>query len=124
MDTQKLERKLKEFLPTQERYKYKTGLLYSPGIQYLVDEVAADWVIALIANEQFKPFIAESLELQQFQSWELSTKGIPSLFCFRDLEQQTIASFSVQLWSGCFPLESLKLFVVEGVLMLPSELAS
>lgn len=123
MKPNELELRLKQFQPTQIRYRFKTGLLFTPGIKFLIDTQSADWLVSLIANAQFQAAIRDSSELRQFQSWELSTTGTPYLYCFMNLEQQTRSTLAIPLWNSSFPLEFLRLLVVKGVLMLPSESA-
>lgn len=123
MKPNELEQRLKAFPPTQIRYRFKTGLLITPGIKFLIDTQSADWLVSLIANAQFQAAIRDSSQLRQFQSWELSTTGTPYLHCFMNLEQQTHPTLSIPLWDSGFPLKFLRLLVVEGVLMLLSESA-
>lgn len=124
MTPEELERRLKQFQPVQARFRYKTGLLYSPGIQFLIDEANAVFLVAVIANEQYNPILNENSELQQFQNWEFSTRGKPYLRCFRSLEEQFQPVISIPLWKDSFPLEFLRLLCVDGVLMLASECSS
>ena len=121
MTPNELELRLRQFLPSSIRHEHRTGLHFSDGIHYLVNNYEFDWLIVAIAHHQTDPVLQMIAELKRFQSWELSNAANPYLYCFRNTLQQTTPAISQPLWSNQFPLEALQLFLIEGVLMLPSE---
>jgi len=108
---------LQGFIGTDDYYKHWTGkLVYTDGVKYVAEKGGAHWLIDAIASYQFK------LSGIPFQIWILRV----------DLENNT-AVLTMQEDSGepelvrqeikftDFPLDEIKFYLVDGVLMLPSE---
>lgn len=116
MTPDELERQLRRFQPNQTRYQHHHLLAHSPGLQFLVEEAEAQWIVCAIAHEQTQTGIARL----QLQCWRLNNGPIPTLSCFRDNLSDN-AVFRTSIRKTAFPLPELQLFVSDGCLMLPSE---
>ncbi|PZD70209.1 hypothetical protein C1752_16673 [Acaryochloris thomasi RCC1774] len=120
MKPEELEQRLRQFLPSPTRHKHFTGLLYTDGLLYMVEELEMEWLVLAIATHQKGSSITESKELQTFQCWKFHNGSTPILFCYKDRLNKS-PEFGRQVRSTAFPLPELELFVDKGVLMLPSE---
>jgi hypothetical protein len=92
-------------------------LNFTDGIKYLAEKAGAYWLIDAIASWQ--PELNESD--REFQLWELTVNSDNGalLECRRDSGQPAIVTQKIDYTD--FPLPSIKLFVQNGVLLLPSE---
>lgn len=111
---------LEQFTGTENYYKHSMGLLYTDGLHYLVQEAKAYWLIDAIASWQISPKVKKDPMLQRIQFWKLrvNTDHSASLPCERD--EGNIA-LSQEISYTDFPLESVTLYLADGVLLLPSE---
>lgn len=91
---------------------------YTEGVKFLADRGNAHWLLDAIASHQ-PNLLRQNPMLADFQSWKLTVtnrKGV--LYCGVDgdkLEQVQKIPFTD------FPLSEVKLFLIDGVLLLPSE---
>ncbi|MCA2684625.1 MAG: hypothetical protein IM504_04025 [Microcystis sp. M038S2] len=83
---------LEQFTGTENYYKHSMGLLYTDGVHYLVQD--------------------------QFWKLRVNSDHSASLTCERD--EGNIA-LSQEISYTDFPLESVTLYLADGVLLLPSE---
>jgi len=92
--------------------------VYTDGIQYLADFGAAYWLLDAIAS--YQPQILKDPLLQQFQHWKLTVNAdhTAQLVCERDTDDVVVTQ---DIPFTDFPLDELRLYLVTGVLMLPSE---
>jgi hypothetical protein len=110
---------LTQFTGTEQWYRHPMvrSIYYTDGIQYLAETGGAYWLINEIAFLQLEPNIAR----QEFQRWNLQV----------DLEHST-AILSCDDGNGSmlhskkipytdFPLDEIKLYVSDKVIMLPGE---
>lgn len=112
MKFEELEPQLRQFSPSQKRHRHHTGMQYTKGILYIINNCELRWLVDVIASFQLVPTIANAPEQWRWQSWEFN-----NLLYFFDIE-----SLSLQpLWSNLFLLGKLQLIVLDGCLMLPSE---
>jgi hypothetical protein len=93
-------------------YKHFTGLLYTDGVKAIAD-LGAYWLIDAIASYQYK------MRGIDFQVWELKVdeKKKSAVLIGKDDDIEVIRQ---KIPYTDFPC-SIKFYVVEGVLMLPSE---
>jgi len=117
MQAVELERSLSQFIGTQNYYKHFTGLFYTDGIKYLADKAGSYWLIDLIASWQIYPKVRSC----PFQIWELKVNEDRTavITMKEDTNEPIKAKQEIQFTD--FPLKEIKLYVVDGVLMLPSE---
>lgn len=127
MTTADLQSNLAHFSGGGKHYRHWTKrIVYTEGVQYLAEQAGAYWLIDLIASHQHKA----KLRLEEFQVWILTVnrtppQGKPMAYarCFPDTPEPGNANqLCVQGISYTdFPLDEIKLWLVNGVLMLPSE---
>ena len=114
-----LRRQLAQFTRSETRYVHVTNQLqYTEGVQFLVENAGAQWLIDKIASLQ--PVALRDSGLAVFQLWELAVKGDRSaaLTCSRATDD---AVFRERIAFTDCPLGYVRLYVQGGVLMLPSE---
>jgi hypothetical protein len=112
---------LAQFTGTAEWYTHPlTGLLYTDGVQFLAERGGAYWLIDAIASWQNDPLVRNDTMLQEIQFWTLTVRLDSSavLRCERDTGDVALTQ---KIEFTDFPLESIKLYVENGVLLLPSE---
>jgi hypothetical protein len=127
---------LSRFTGTSGYHKNWTGLLYTDGIKYLAEKAECYWLIDAIASYQHK--LKRDPDLARFQLWILSVakeegeRKYPfikikndmgcALTCWRDTPKEGVKPSKVQqIEYTDFPLPEIKLYVVDGILLLPSE---
>ena len=127
-----LQQSLKQFTGTDNYYKHLLGLHYTDGIQYLAEKAQCYWLIDVIASHQTKQLLADEM-LSNFQLWLLVVgdshefiKPQPHhqavITCWRDTPNVGIKPPVRQdIDFTDFPLSEIKLFLVQGVLILPGE---
>lgn len=108
---------LAHFYGTQHHYKHWLGLVYTDGIHYLVENGAA-WLIDAIASHQVSPGL-QTTRMREFQLWELKVKdGTAVLTCKEDSDIDPVVTQEIDYTD--FPFD-IKIYVKEGVILLPSE---
>jgi hypothetical protein len=115
---QKIIHELNQFTGSTILYKHWLGLKYTEGIKYLADSANCYWLLDAIASHQTKQFLSNP-KLREFQIWHLQVKensGI--LICEWDTNQEVLRQ---DIPYTDFPLADVKIYLVEKVLMLPSE---
>jgi len=114
---EKLESELANFTGTEHHYRHWLGIHFTDGVKFLADRAGAYWLIDAIASRQPEIPRAE----REFQLWELTVSDDQSatLEVRADSDQPAIASQKIQYTD--FPLRSIRLYVENGVLLLPSE---
>ena len=119
MEAEEIRSALKQFIGTVYLYATWTPKLrYTDGIKFLADSAKAYWLIDVIASWQ--PRALRDPALCEFQLWELFVQKDHSanIVCSRDSEDPV---FRQRIrWTDC-PLDYVKLYVEQGVLMLPTE---
>ncbi len=87
-------------------------------IQYLAEKAGAYWLIDAIASHQ--PQVLKDSMLQEIQFWKLKVNAdqTAQLICERDTGDVFLTQ---DIGFTDFPLDEIKLYLVSGVLMLPSE---
>lgn len=121
MNANQLQKSLNGFTGTEQYFRHWSGLLYTDGVKFLAETAQAYWLIDAIASWQ-KKAIKDKM-LRDFQFWSLQTKQGSelkgaNLICFRDTDDE---AFRQKIEYTDFPMDEIKLYVENGVLMLPSE---
>ena len=111
---------LAQFTGTTTYYQHPLGIHYTEGVQYLAERGGAYWLIDAIASWQSDPRVSQDRMLQQIQFWTLTVNDDRSalLVCERD-EGDIVVTQDIPLTD--FPLEKIKLYFQEGVVLLESE---
>jgi hypothetical protein len=132
ISARKLKKSLKQFTGTDNYYRHSLGIHYTDGIRYLAQQTECFWLIDVIASHQTKRLLADEM-LRDFQVWLLvvgdSHKFIKPkdgykavITCWKDTPDVGIKpSVRQDIEFTDFPLSELKLYLCNGVLMLPSE---
>jgi len=93
---------------------------YTDGIKYLAKEGEAYWLIEAIFSWQCEKIIENNPDLKRLQIWTLEVEEdkTATLACWRDTDD-LIVSQNIDYTD--FPLSSVKLFLCDKILMLPTE---
>lgn len=113
---------LEQFTGSEMFYRHWTGrLVYTEGVAYLAEKGDAYWLIDAIISHQPDKRITSYSELVAFQLWELIVHDDKSatLTVRADSNQSAVITQGIPFTD--FPLESIKLYVCTGTLLLPSE---
>ncbi len=104
---------LDQFISTEQYYQHwMKQIKFTDGVKYMVEAGGAFWLIDVIASYRRK---------EPFQIWELKVK--PDKSCVVTMREDTGQPTKVRqkiLYTD-FPLETIKLYLIDGVLLLPSE---
>lgn len=110
------------FTTGKPHFPHHSGLTLSAGVNYLQLKTG-DWLVNAIARYQQAYDMIYDSDLKAYQLWELSTATDTRavLRCYRDHKDlQPVIEESIN--PRGFPLAKLRLYIVDGVLMLSSEL--
>jgi len=115
---------LAQMYGTENYYKYLGGLRLTDGIKFLAESAACYWLLDIIFS--YQPRLLRNERFQEFQLWELvkkPTRTYPNgwmVTCREDSDVKPAVSQRIP-WSD-FPLdEGIKIYVENGVILLPSE---
>ena len=100
-------------------WKHWTGrLTFTDGVKYLAEQAGAFWLIDLVASHQ-----TPRLRQEEFQIWTLKVDRSKTPMAVATCQADTHAKVLVQqeIEYTDFPLPSIKLWLVDSVLMLPNE---
>jgi len=122
METRTIERELKEFHGTTEYHKHlfpgKSPILLTDGCKYIRDVCKAYWLFDAILSYQCEKILKDV----PFQIWELKQLRLDltwQLTCREDTGKKPLIRQSIQY--SDFPLEYIKIWVIDKVALLPSE---
>jgi len=111
---------LNQFSGTNHYYRHwAMRLVYTDGVKYVANDADAYWLLDAISSYQTRTFLKDPM-LQEFQVWKLTVNAndTVTLVCERDTNDVVL---SQEIAYTDFPLDEIKFYLVEGVLMLPSE---
>jgi hypothetical protein len=111
---------LEGFIGTERYYKHPLGILYTDGVKYLAEEAGAYWLIDAIASWQTSSKVKQDPMLQRIQFWKLLVKPDNSAVLTCEPDEDDVA-ITQEIEFTDFPLESVKLYLSDRVLMLLSE---
>lgn len=118
MDEKELATALKSFTETLNYYRHWTQAFhYTDGVASLAETAGARWLLDHIAAMQKRARRDEAL--REFQAWRLTVhdrRG--TIACLRKTGEEV---FGDELSFTDFPLAEITLYLVDGVLYLPSE---
>jgi len=112
-----LEEELEQFTGAMEYYRHPLGIIFTDGVKYLADKAEAYWLIDAIASWQ----VEKKVRNCPFQIWELKVNkdGTAILTMKEDTDEPELVKQKIPFTD--FPLDYQKLYLVDRVLMLPSE---
>lgn len=118
---EKLLRNLAQFSGSEEYYKYNFfgfPVHLTQGVKYLAETAPCFWLIDAILSHQGKAKVKK----EPFQVWRLSKIGVNDMKFILSGDDGNGNAFAVQkIRFSDFPLDSIKLYFCDGVLMLPEE---
>ncbi|MEA5573466.1 DUF6876 family protein [Calothrix sp. UHCC 0171] len=115
---QQISSELKQFTGSTVLYKHWLGFKYTEGIKYLADETNCYWLLDAIFSHQTKQFLSNP-NLREFQIWHLRVENNSGILtCEWDTNQEVLRQ---EIEYTDFPLDRIKLYLAEEVLILPSE---
>jgi hypothetical protein len=115
---QQIEAALNQFTGSTTLYKHWLGLKYTDGIKYLAEETSCYWLLDAIFSHQTKNFLSNQ-NLREFQIWHLKVENNSGiLICEWDTNQEVLRQ---EIEYTDFSLSHIKLYLIETILMLPSE---
>jgi len=119
MDNQDaLRKELRQFIRPSSYHPHPSGYLaFTDGVAFLAERARLSWLIHLVAFWQ--PYAFKDAWLREFQLWELrAVDGTGTLTC---LYASDDIAFRQRLPQADSALDYVRLYVQDGVLMLPSE---
>jgi hypothetical protein len=114
-----LECDLAQFCGTENWWRHWTGrITFTDGVKYLAEKAGAFWLIDLVASHQ-----TARLRREEFQVWILAVDRdrAPMAVATCQADTDTTVLVRQEIEYTDFPLPSIKLWLVDGVLMLPGE---
>jgi hypothetical protein len=112
-----LEDMLRQFSGSDTVYRHwSQRLVYTEGVLFLAENSGSFWLIDAVASHQ--PTVVN----EEFQLWTLDvdlTKHTAVLECRADSGLPALVRQEIEFTD--FPLATIKLYVENGVLMLPNE---
>ena len=121
-----IEQGLAQFSGTEEYHKFSplSRLVATDGVKWLAESAEAYWLLDAIASYQQK--CSKDVMLREFQVWTLTRRFRDSahgseatLKCERDTGDKKPIRQEIEYTD--FPLDEVKLYVENGVVMLPNE---
>jgi hypothetical protein len=108
---------LDQFIGTQQWWAHWTKrITFTDGVKYLAETAGAFWLVDAIASWQIE-------RKEHFQLWELHVNRdetpMAVLTMREDCDQPELIRQEISYTD--FPLEKIKLYLIDGVLLLPSE---
>jgi hypothetical protein len=118
-DAAALETDLAQFSGTENWWRHWTGrITYTDGVEFLAEKAGAFWLVDLVASHQ-----TARLRQEQFQVWLLAVNREKTPMAVATCRADTDAPELVrqEIEHTDFPPASIRLWLVDGVLMLPNE---
>lgn len=107
------------FTGTEQWYRHPVlkNTLYTDGIKYVAQKAGAYWLIDEITFQQYHPRIKN----EEFLVWTLKVdlKDSTAVLICDDGNDRIL--FTKPIGYTDFPLEEIKIYVVDNVILLPSE---
>lgn len=115
INEEKLKAELAGFTGTESYYRHFSGLLYTEGVKFLADKAGCHWLIDIVASYQYK------LKNIGFQLWTLKVMPDRTAEVTAKEDTNTPILVSQKIEYTDFPLSEIKLYYIDGVLILLSE---
>lgn len=109
---------LDQFVGSENLYKHWLGIHYTDGVKYLATVAKAYWLIDAVASHQDRRLLSNPM-LREFQIWRLVVENnSATLICEEDTDVEVRRQ---EIPYTDFPLPEITLYLLQKVLMLPSE---
>ena len=111
-----LKEELQHFIGTEHYYKNFFGTRFTDGVAHLAERANCFWLIDLVSSRQTKV-----IRVIPFQIWTLKVN--PDKSCVVTMREDTgePARVRQEIPYTDFPMDEIKLYYIDGVLLLPSE---
>ena len=108
---------LTQFIGTETWYQHSLNknVTYTDGVRYVAKEGGAYWLIDKIAIMQMEP----KIKAEEFQVWTLKVKDDKGDITCDDGNGNIV--FEEHINFTDFPLDEIKFYFTNGVILLPSE---
>ena len=106
---------LVQFTGTTQYYKHWLGYNYTDGVQYLAEKGQCYWLLDAIFSYQ------DDQSHVPFQLWKLDVNPDRSAILTMREDSDLPALVTQNIPYTDFSLDSIKLYLIDGVLILPSE---
>jgi len=112
---EQLRSELSAFTGTEQYFKHWLGFRFTDGVKYLAEKSDCFWLLDAIGSYQHK------VRNVSFQLWTLRVNEDSSaiLEMKEDTNEPVIVKQEIPYTD--FPMKELKLYYIDGVLLLPSE---
>ena len=104
---------LNQFIGTENYYRHWTRCgVFTDGVQYLAEQAGAYWLIDAVFSYRRR---------ESFQVWTLRKNDDNSAVLTMQEDSGEPAKVRQEIPYTDFPLDSIKLYLIDSVLLLPSE---
>ena len=111
MEKQELIANLANFTGTEHYYQHFPGCKYTDGVKYLAETAGCYWLLDVIFSYRRK---------DPFQIWTLVVKDKKAVVTMKE-DSDTPVLIKQEIEYTDFPLDEISLWLIDGVLILPSE---
>lgn len=108
---------LNQFIGTEHYYKHWLGFNYTDGVKYLAEKAKAYWLLDLIGSYQS----GKKGRKEPFQIWTLEVNEDNSAVAYMKEDSNSPILVKQEIPLTDFPLKTIQLYLIDGVLLLPSE---
>ncbi len=113
METKISESDLNQFTGTENYYRHWTGQgVFTDGVQYLAEQAGAYWLIDAVFSYRRR---------EPFQVWTLRKNNDNSAVLTMQEDSGEPVKVRQKIPFTDFPLDRIKLYLIDSVLLLPSE---
>ena len=103
------------FTCTEQYWRVTPSLKMTDGAKFIRDACEAYWLIGDI------DIYSKAIKDQYFQTWELKRVDQTDAFNLIATDGNENEIYKVKVPYSDFPLDSIKFFLIDGILLLPSE---
>jgi hypothetical protein len=116
---EELQNSLQQFTGSEECYRHwSKRFIYTEGVKFLAENTNSYWLLDAIAS--YQPHI-KNQRLKEFQIWQLEkhSDNSATLTCIEDSDIPPAIKQEIEYTD--FPLQKVKIYLTNQVLILPSE---
>lgn len=118
MNETQLQQALKHFTGTETWFRHDPYRMftYTEGVQFLAEKAEAYWLVNEIFGSQFE---SADVKRARFQVWILTTDKNRGILTCEDGNEKPVFKKFIPFTD--FPMQEIRLFFTDSVLLLPSE---
>ncbi len=113
-----LESQLAQFTGTENYYRFSPinpNLVMTDGVKYLAEKAECFWLLDIIASLDYVP----SCRNQPFMTCRFKKEGDAGTFTADNGNKKVL--YTQEIPYTDFPIDSVSVYVIDGVVLLPSE---